>query len=96
MIRRTFFFGSMMNSERTVRVSLAFGWIMSYSWETLRSPSARIGKLTVVDCVSLMSRIQPWCDSTPSTDSAIALTPRRANSSFSLAVRPSSVVQTGV
>ncbi|MNL79975.1 hypothetical protein D3C87_2067050 [compost metagenome] len=29
MIRRTFLFGSTMNTERTVRVALAFGWIMS-------------------------------------------------------------------
>lgn len=55
-----------------------------------------IGKLTLVFCVSLISLIQPLCDSTESTDSAIALTLRLANSSFSLAVRPSSVVQTGV
>ena len=29
MMRRIFFFGSMTNTERTVRVSLASGWIMS-------------------------------------------------------------------
>ena len=37
-----------------------------------------------------------WCESTGSTDSAMALTPRLANSSLSLAVKPSSVVHTGV
>ncbi len=29
MVSRTFLFGSITNSERTVNVSLAFGWIMS-------------------------------------------------------------------
>src|SRR5690606_22730815 len=96
MIRRTFLFGSMMNSERTVRVSLALGWIRSYRSETLRSASAMIGKLTAVFCVSLMSSIHLICESTGSTDRAMALTPRLANSSLSLAVNPSSVVHTGV
>ena len=75
-----------MNTERTVSVALAFGWIMSYSSETLRSLSARIGKLTVVDWVSLMSSIHLLCDSLPSTDSASTFTLRLANSSASLAV----------
>ena len=55
-----------------------------------------IGKLTRVFCVSLMSSIHLRCESTGSTDSAITFTLRFANSSFSLAVRPSSVVHTGV
>jgi len=29
IVARTFFFGSMKNTERTVSVSFAFGWIMS-------------------------------------------------------------------
>ena len=69
---------------------------MSYSCETLRSASAMIGKPTTVDCVSLMSLIQPLCDSTPSTDSAITFTLRFSNSPFSFEVSPSSVVHTGV
>src|SRR5690606_34926338 len=55
-----------------------------------------IGKLTAVFCVSLMSSIHLMCESTGSTDRAMALTPRLANSSLSLAVKPSSVVHTGV
>ena len=43
-----------------------------------------------------MSGAQPLCDSSGSTETAIALTPRLSNSPFRLAVRPSSVVQTGV
>src|SRR5690606_33973586 len=43
-----------------------------------------------------MSSIHLRCESTGSTDSAMALTPRLANSSLSLAVKPSSVVHTGV
>src|SRR5471032_769422 len=96
MVRRIFLFGSITNKERTVRVSLAFGWIRSYRSDTLRSASARIGKLTTVFWVSLMSSIHLWCESTGSTDRAMALTPRLANSSLSLAVKPSSVVHTGV
>src|SRR5690606_39570773 len=91
-----FLFGSMTNSERTVRVSLALGWIRSYSSDTVRSASARIGKFTRVFWVSLMSSIHWMWDSTGSTDRAMALTLRLANSSFSLAVKPSSVVHTGV
>jgi hypothetical protein len=59
---------------------------MSYSVATLRSESAMIGKLTRVFCVSLMSSIHFLCDSTGSTDSAMTLTLRLANSSLSLAV----------
>src|SRR5689334_17892790 len=96
MIRRITFFGSMTKSERTVAVALAFGWIMSYKVETLRSASAMMGKLTLVFCVSLMSLIHFLCESTGSTESAITLTFLLANSSLSLAVNPSSVVHTGV
>jgi hypothetical protein len=86
----------MMNTLRTVALASEFGWIMSYSAATLRSASARIGKLTVVFCVSLMSLTQlPW-ESSGSTLTAIGCTPRRANSPASAAVLPSSVVQTGV
>ncbi|CFN69309.1 Uncharacterised protein [Bordetella pertussis] len=86
MVRRTFLAGSITNTERTVRVALALGWIMSYSSDTLRSSSARMGKLTVVDCVSLMSSIHLVCESTGSTDKASTLTLRLANSPASLAV----------
>ena len=55
-----------------------------------------IGKPTTVFWVSSMSRIQVLWVSAGSTDSAIALTLRLSNSGLSLAVRPSSVVQTGV
>src|SRR5690554_2997440 len=55
-----------------------------------------IGKPTMVFCVSLMSLIHSRCDCTGSTDRAMTLTPRSANLSLSLAVRPSSVVHTGV
>ena len=96
IISRIFFAGSMTNSERTVSVAFAFGWIMSYSIDTFRSASAMIGKLTRVFCVSLMSSIQRLCDSTGSTDSATTFTLRFAKSSLSFAVSPSSVVQTGV
>src|SRR4249920_2420380 len=96
MVSRTFFFGSIMNTDRTVKLSLALGWIMSYRVETLRSASARIGKLTLVFWVSLMSLIQPLWESTGSTDSASTLALRLANSDLSFAVYPSSVVHTGV
>src|SRR5690554_320388 len=96
MISRTFLFGSIINSERTVRVSLALGWIRSYNWDTLRSASAMMGKVTWVFWVSLISSIQRWWDSTGSTLRASTLTPRLANSSLSLAVKPNSVVHTGV
>jgi hypothetical protein len=43
-----------------------------------------------------MSLIQALCCSAGSTDRAMALTLRLSNSGLSLAVRPSSVVQTGV
>src|SRR5476649_640401 len=96
MVRRTFLFGSMTNSERTVAVADISGWIMSYSVDTLRSASAMMGKPTTVCWVASMSLIQLACDSAGSTDSAIALTLRLSNSGLSLAVRPNSVVQTGV
>src|SRR5437899_3225965 len=41
-----------------------------------------IGKFTVVFCVSLMSSIHFLCESTGSTDNAITLTLRLANSPF--------------
>src|ERR1700761_5922729 len=69
---------------------------MSYSSATLRSLSARIGKPTLAACVSLMSLIHSLCDSALSPDNAIVFTLRLSNSLASLAVRPSSVVQTGV
>src|SRR6266702_1624284 len=69
---------------------------MSYSSDTLRSPSARIGKPTLAACVSLMSLIHSLCDSLLSTDNAIVFTLRLSNSLANFAVRPSSVVQTGV
>src|SRR5919204_5032402 len=43
-----------------------------------------------------MSSDQPLCLSTGSTERPISLTPRLSNSGFSLASKPSSVVQTGV
>ena len=55
-----------MNTLRTVALASEFGWIMSYSVATLRSASARIGKLTVVFWVSLMSAIQAACESSGS------------------------------
>src|SRR5258708_36184926 len=69
---------------------------MSYNSETLRSPSARIGKPTLAACVSLISLIHSLCDSALSTDNAIVFTLRFSNSPASFAVKPSSVVQTGV
>src|SRR5690554_5310382 len=95
MIRRTFLFGSITNSERTVRVLSALGWIMSYSLATLLSWSAMIGKLTLQPWVSLMSLIHSLWESTGSSLRAIALTLRLPNSPFSLAVGASSVVQIG-
>ncbi|MNO95939.1 hypothetical protein D3C76_875960 [compost metagenome] len=55
-----------------------------------------MGKLTWVSWVSLMSSIHFTWEATGSTESARTFTPRLAKSSLSLAVRPSSVVQTGV
>src|SRR6478609_10617363 len=55
-----------------------------------------IGKLRSVPPTSLMSPAQPLCDSSGSTDTAIAFTLRLSNSALSADVRPSSVVQTGV
>src|SRR5690348_6801727 len=90
------FFGSMMNTLRTVALTSEFGWIMSYSAETWRSASARIGISTVARWVSLMSASHGGSDSIGSTLTAMRLTPRRANSAPSAAVRASSVVHTGV
>jgi hypothetical protein len=50
--------GAMMNTERTVAVSLAFGWIMSYFVAIDRSGSAIIGKFTSAPVTSLMSPAQ--------------------------------------
>src|SRR5690554_1009395 len=85
-VRRTFLFGSMMNTERTVAVVLALGWIMSYKVDTLRSSSARMGYSTLVFWVSLMSSIHLRCDSASSTDTAITLALRLANSPDTIAV----------
>ena len=62
----------------------------------LRPGSATIGRLSGVPVTSPMSGAHGcWC-STGSTDSATALVLRFANSPRSAAVRPSSVVHTGV
>ena len=45
-------------TQRTVVVSLAFGWIMPYRSDTVRSGSAISGKLGAWPCVSSMSRDQ--------------------------------------
>ncbi len=55
-----------------------------------------IGKFRSVPPTSAMSGAQPWWLSSGSTEMAIALTLRLSNASLSVAVRPSSVVQTGV
>ena len=55
-----------------------------------------IGKFSATPPTSSMSGAQPLWSSIGSTETAIALTLRLSNSSFRLAVRPSSVVQTGV
>src|SRR6202034_2391299 len=96
MISLIFLAGSITNSERTVAVVLALGWIRSYSSLTLRSASAMIGNLTCTCCEKLMSSIHFWCDSTESTESAITLTSRLPNSCWSEAVGRSPVVHTGV
>ena len=96
IIARTFFRGSRKKTDRTVSVSLAFGWIMPYSEATFRSGSPMIGKFIVVRCVSSMSPIQPLCDFTSSTLTAMTLQFRFSNSAFVFATKPSSVVQTGV
>ena len=88
--------GPITNTERTVRVSFALGWIMSYRSETLRSGSAIIGKLTASPWVSSMSFSQLTWESTGSTDRPMTLTLRLSNSPFSFATVPSSVVHTGV
>src|SRR5690606_19542197 len=92
----TFLSGPMTNTERTVAVADAFGWIISYNSATLRSLSAIIGKSTSQFCVSLISFIQLRWSSTGSTLNANTLTFRFSNSDFNCAVRPNSVVQTGV
>ena len=55
-----------------------------------------IGKSTGTPATSAMSGIHRWWSSIESTDTAIGLALRAANSPESAAVRPSSVVQTGV
>src|SRR6218665_3364386 len=65
------FCGSMINTLRTLTVVDALGWIMSYRSATFLSASARMGKFTVVFCVSLMSWTQRWCASTGSTLTAV-------------------------
>src|SRR5258707_10998446 len=96
MVSLTFLSGPIMNTERTVALSSALGWIMSYAMATFRSESAMIGKFMVQDWVSLMSLIQRWCDSSGSTLMAITFALRLANSPLIFATVPSSVVQTGV
>ena len=86
----------MTNTDRTVIVSLAFGWIMSYRPATFRSGSAIIGKFTACPVTSSMSPSHFRCDSTGSTLSPMTFAPRLSNSGFSFATAPSSVVQTGV
>src|ERR1700752_1660285 len=54
------------------------------------------GKFIVQDWVSLMSLIQPLCEASGSTLTAITLTFRFSNSALIFATVPSSVVQTGV
>ena len=71
-----------MNTERTVSVSLAFGWIMSYRFATLRSGSARIGKPAASDGMSRgFGPAVPGVDNGPSAssqddvDSLLAIVP---------------------
>src|SRR5438128_7937534 len=91
-----FLSGPITNTDRTVMLSAALGWIMSYSMAVFFSGSAIMGKFTVQCCVSLMSFVHPLCDSSGSTLIAITLTPRFSNSPLTRAMYPSSVVHTGV
>ena len=55
-----------------------------------------IGKFSSVPVASPMSGAQPWWSSIGSTLTAMTLVPRSAKPDCSAAVRPSSVVHTGV
>src|SRR5438445_3013399 len=96
IISLIFLSGPITNTDRTVMLSAALGWILSYSMAVFFSGSAIMGKFTVQCCVSLMSLVHPLCDSSGSTLIAITLTPRFSNSPLTRAIYPSSVVQTGV
>src|SRR5699024_5163563 len=45
-VMRIFLSGSIRNTQRTEEESPSPGWIMSYRFDTVRSPSPMIGKLT--------------------------------------------------
>src|SRR3989442_404146 len=91
-----FLSGPITNTDRTVMLSAALGWIMSYSMAVFFSGSAIMGKFTVQFWVSLMSLVHPLCDSRGSTLMASTLTPRFSNSPLTRAIYPNSVVHTGV
>lgn len=69
---------------------------MSYASATLRSLSPMMGNLRLLPEISLMSLIQPSCESTVFAERPMSLAPRRVNSGSSFAKAPSSVVHTGV
>jgi hypothetical protein len=54
------------------------------------------GKFSSLPVTSAMSPVQPWCDSSESTEMPMSFTPRLSNSGLRPASAPSSVVQTGV
>src|SRR5260221_5458754 len=93
MVSFTFLSGPITNTDLTVNLSLTCGWIMSYKFDTLKSGSAMIGKLTCVFCVSLISPIHCECDATVSVLNATTFTLRLSNSARSFDTAPSSVVQ---
>lgn len=69
---------------------------MSYASATLRSLSPMMGNLRLLPEISLMSLIQPACESIVFAERPMSLAPRRVNSGSSFAKAPSSVVHTGV
>lgn len=61
-----------------------------------RSASAMMGKLRLVEEMSLMSFVQAACEERSLAERPMSLTLREVNSECSFAKAPSSVVQTGV
>src|SRR2546421_13122707 len=96
MSARTFWFGSMTKTARTVAVSEAPGWMSPYFCATFVSRSATTGKSILTPKCPSMFLIQAMCAGTESTERPMSCAPRLRNSSARRANSTNSVVQTGV
>src|SRR2546423_4774785 len=96
MSARTFWFGSMTKTARTVAVSEAPGCMRPYFCATFVSRSATTGKSILTPKCPSMFLIQAMCAGTESTERPMSCAPRSRNSSARRANSTNSVVQTGV